>query len=334
MHMADALLSPATGAAMMAVSGGTLLYSSAKINQEKNERNIPLMGMLGAFVFASQMINFTIPGVGSSGHLGGGLLLAMLLGPYASFLVMASILTVQALFFADGGLLALGCNVFNLGFIPAYVVYPFIRRFCNRNTSDKTLAAVSIAGAVVALQIGAFGVVLQTWISGISELPFTTFLAVMLPIHLAIGLVEGCVTGAVVNFIRRAEPGIIENTPTCANGVRNVLLAMGAATLIVGGLLSLEASEYPDGLEWSISKVTGTEELEREPQALHSSLAEFQESTAVLPDYGFKANAETASPVLGTSVSGIAGSVVTLLIIALIGILCKRKDSSLQSEAV
>ena len=87
---------------------------------------VPLMGVLGAFIFAAQMLNFTIPATGSSGHLGGGMILAILLGPYAAFLVMASVLTVQALFFADGGLLALGCNIFNLGFFPCFIAYPFI----------------------------------------------------------------------------------------------------------------------------------------------------------------------------------------------------------------
>ena len=86
-----------------------------------DDRRVPLMGVLGAFVFAAQMVNFAIPGTGSSGHLGGGLLLAILLGPRAAFIVIASVLIVQALFFADGGLLALGCNVFNLGFFPAFV---------------------------------------------------------------------------------------------------------------------------------------------------------------------------------------------------------------------
>ena len=86
------------------------------------------MGVAGAFVFAAQMLNFAIPGTGSSGHLGGALLLAILLGPEAAFLVMASILAVQALFFADGGLLALGCNIFNLGFFPAFVAYPLVYR--------------------------------------------------------------------------------------------------------------------------------------------------------------------------------------------------------------
>src|SRR5512139_4115733 len=126
MHMADALLSPAVGGAMWAVSAGTIAHCSAKVRNEVDDRKVPLMGVLGAFLFAAQMINFSIPGTGSSGHLGGGLLLAVLLGPHAAFLTIASVLVVQAVFFADGGLLALGCNVFNLGFFPAFVAYPFL----------------------------------------------------------------------------------------------------------------------------------------------------------------------------------------------------------------
>ena len=126
MHMADALISPAVGATMWAASGGLIAYCSKKVRAELDDRKVPLMGVLGAFVFAAQMINFSIPGTGSSGHLGGGLLLAILLGPHAALLTIASVLIVQALFFADGGLLALGCNVFNLGFFPCFIAYPFI----------------------------------------------------------------------------------------------------------------------------------------------------------------------------------------------------------------
>ena len=110
MHMADALLSPAVGGTMWAASALSIAYSSKKLRSEADDRKVPLMGVLGAFVFAAQMINFTIPATGSSGHLGGGLLLAILLGPHAAFLTIASVLVVQALFFADGGLLALGCK--------------------------------------------------------------------------------------------------------------------------------------------------------------------------------------------------------------------------------
>ena len=107
MHMADGFISPAVGCTMWAASAAITTLCARKVRQEKEMRLVPLMGVLGAFIFACQMLNFTIPGTGSSGHLGGGLILAVLLGPYAGFLVMAAILTVQALFFADGGLLAL-----------------------------------------------------------------------------------------------------------------------------------------------------------------------------------------------------------------------------------
>lgn len=126
MHMADALISPVVGGTMWLGVAGLAAYSAQKVTKSLDEQKIPLMGVLGAFVFAAQMINFTIPGTGSSGHLGGGMLLAILLGPYAAFLTIASVLTIQALFFADGGLLALGCNIFNLGFFPCFIAYPLI----------------------------------------------------------------------------------------------------------------------------------------------------------------------------------------------------------------
>ena len=126
MHMADALLSPAMGGVMGAAAAATTIYSALKVQNQIDNRKIPLMVVLGAFVFAAQMINFTIPGTGSNGHLGGGLLLAILLGPHAAFITLASVLTVQALFFADGGLLALGCNIFNLGFFPCFIAYPLL----------------------------------------------------------------------------------------------------------------------------------------------------------------------------------------------------------------
>lgn len=128
MHMADGFISPAAGCTMWAASAAMTMLCARKVRQEKEMRLVPLMGVLGAFIFACQMLNFTIPGTGSSGHLGGGLILAILLGPYAGFLVMAAILAVQALFFADGGLLALGCNIFNMGFFSCLVAYPFIYR--------------------------------------------------------------------------------------------------------------------------------------------------------------------------------------------------------------
>jgi cobalt/nickel transport system permease protein len=173
MHMADALLSPAVGGTMWSVAGGAIAYSSMKVKKELDERQVPLMGVLGAFIFAAQMINFTIPATGSSGHLGGGLLLAILLGPHAAFLTIASVLVVQSLFFADGGILALGCNIFNLGFFPAFIAYPLIYRNIAGNKPGRArLTGAAIIAAVAGLQMGAFAVVLETVASGISSLPF------------------------------------------------------------------------------------------------------------------------------------------------------------------
>ncbi|MDD6235850.1 MAG: energy-coupling factor ABC transporter permease, partial [Clostridiales bacterium] len=108
MHMADALVTPAVGTAMYAASAAATVFSVKKVQLENDPKKIPVMGVMGAFVFAAQMINFTIPGTGSSGHLCGGMLLTALLGPYAAFLTMIGILFIQCLMFADGGLLALG----------------------------------------------------------------------------------------------------------------------------------------------------------------------------------------------------------------------------------
>lgn len=333
MHMADALISPAVGGTMWAVSGGLIAFCARKVKQTLRDNLVPMMGVLGAFIFAAQMINFSIPGTGSSGHLGGGLILAVLLGPYAAFLTIASVLTVQAFFFADGGLLALGCNIFNLGFFPAFVAYPLIYRTVAGPRAGTPLSwAAAVAAAVVGLLLGAFGVAVETEASGISELPFRTFTAMMLPIHLAIGVVEGLATATVVSFVARARPEALHTVSAAGErrGMLPVLLGLAVAAALLGGVASWFASTHPDGLEWSVSKVTGKEELAGSEGGLHGQLAELQSKTAVLPDYGFKtaaSAAEEAAPQAehwpavsaGTSVSGIVGGLMTLALACLAG---------------
>ncbi len=346
MHMADALISPAVGGTLWAASAGLIAYSSTKIKQDIDDQKIPLMGVLGAFIFAAQMINFTIPGTGSSGHLGGGLILAVLLGPHAAFLTLSSVLTVQALFFADGGLLALGCNIFNLGFFPCYIAYPFIYKpLIGQNPSRNRLLFATFAAAIIGLQLGAFFVVLQTALSGISALPFKPFLLMMLPIHLAIGIVEGLATAAVVLFIRETRPDILNlNAPDAVTSIsmKQILASFVIAAIITGGGLSWFASSHPDGLEWAMSKASGTEELESPDKKLYTSLSAFQEKTAVLPDYGFKeTEASETGPVApvheemseswptintGTSVSGLVGGAATLIFSLLIGFGLRRRS--------
>lgn len=333
MHMADALLSPVVGGAMLVASAGVAAYSLKKIQNEMDENKIPLMGVMGAFVFAAQMINFAIPGTGSSGHLGGGLLLAILLGPHAGFLTMASILLIQALFFGDGGLLAYGSNVFNLGFYTCFIAYPLYLWFTRKGLSSKKIFTASIISAVIGLQLGAFSVVLETLLSGKTELLFATFLMLMQPIHLAIGLVEGLVTAAVVIFIWQARPEILEKSAigeALGNiAMKQVLTTLLIAVVLVGGVFSWFASGNPDGLEWSIEKIAGTAELEA-TGAIYQRLSEIQSKTAFLPDYGLGAAGEEVVgqsdnnwPAIdaGTSVSGIIGGIMTLALAAFTGLI-------------
>ncbi|OGS11200.1 MAG: cobalamin biosynthesis protein CbiM [Elusimicrobia bacterium RIFOXYA2_FULL_58_8] len=341
MHMADALLSPAVGGTLWVVSGGLLAYSAKKVREEADDRKVPLMGVLGAFIFAAQMINFTIPATGSSGHLGGGLLLSILLGHYAAFLVLASALTVQALFFADGGLLALGCNMLNLGFFPCFVAYPFIyKKIAGDSRNRKRVMLGATLAALAGLQLGAFGVVLQTVASSISSLPFKTFVLLMQPIHLAIGLVEGLVTAGVVSFMLEARPEIVTAATSrrpIGVSIKGALIALATAAAVTGGALSWLASTHPDGLEWAMFKTSGKEELES-GDGLHRTLAELQGRTAFLPDYGFK-RTETATeqgfaaaawPAVdkGTSVSGLVGGLFTLLLAGLAGFLFARRKTA------
>ncbi len=342
MHMADALISPAVGGTMWAASAGLIAYCARKVRLTMRDNLVPMMGVLGAFIFAAQMINFTIPGTGSSGHLGGGMILAILLGPCAGFIAMASVLTVQSLFFADGGLLALGCNIFNLGFFPCFVAYPLIfRPLLGKAPTRGRLLVTSLVAAVAALQLGAFFVVLQTLLSGVSELPFGPFLMLMQPIHLAIGIVEGLVTAAVVGYVWKARPEILAapGGKVPAPGWKPVLISLAAATLLVGGILSWFASSHPDGLEWAMFHTSGREELTAPEAGVHRSLASLQEKTTFLPDYGFKAG-ETVAPVeetegaaavwpvvdAGTSVSGLLGGLLTLVLAAAIGWLIKKRS--------
>ena len=347
MHMADALISPVVGGTMWVVTAGLTAYSAKRLKENLDDGKAPLMGVLGAFIFAAQMINFTIPATGSSGHLGGGMILAILLGPYAAFLTMASVLVVQALFFADGGILALGCNIFNLGFFPCFIVYPYIyRKIVGDRPTPKALLTGSLVSGILALQMGAFCVVLETLFSGISDLPFGTFVLLMQPIHLAIGIVEGIVTAAVVTFVWKARPEVLEAAIAPRSlgwsGLKNVLVGLMVVAALTGAVLSWFASANPDGLEWSMARTSGKEELESPEHGVHSLLAALQEKTAFLPDYSFKEKgkegpAEPAEPgkakasdepkteepwpavSAGTSVSGLVGGLLTMILAGLLG---------------
>ena len=133
MHLGNSIICPVTGIPMLALMGGAAYMAFKKGKKDLKKENILPAVMLTSLVFGLQMINFSIPSTGSSGHIVGGLLLAVLLGPYSGFLAMCSIILVQALFFADGGLTALGCNIFNMGFLACFAAYPLVYKPLEKN---------------------------------------------------------------------------------------------------------------------------------------------------------------------------------------------------------
>ena len=338
MHMADALLSPAVAATMYLASGTTAGVSVHKLKKDDEPAKLPTMAVTAALVFAGQMINYTIPGTGSSGHMCGGMLLSALLGPQAGFLSMIVILAIQCLFFADGGLMALGANVWNMAFYGCFVGYYLIWRPLMKSRAfgegkkafRMRIIAASVVGCVLTLQMGAFSVVLETSLSGITELPFGAFVALMQPIHLAIGLVEGLITSAVLLFVYEARPELLMDVEPAEDGsskwsLKATLITIFAAALVVGGGLSLLASSNPDGLEWALfgNAEEGYAEnmgLDEEEFGVASKAADtaagIQEKTSFLPDYAFADNDTPA----GTSVSGIVGSAMVAVAALLIGL--------------
>jgi cobalt/nickel transport system permease protein len=313
MHMADALVSPVVGGVSWGILAGGVAWTARRLARAHDDRRAALMGVLGAFVFAAQMVNFVIPGTGSSGHLGGGLLLAILLGPDAAFLVMTSVLIVQALLFADGGILALGCNVINLGFATSWVAYPLVfHPLAGRRPSGARLWGASVAAGILGLELGALGVVLETTASRQVGLPFEAFLAAMLPLHLAIGLVEGLVTAAVVQALWRARPDLADGSLLHPAGPSLLRAALGVAlcAAVIAGLVSRYASTSPDGLEGSLAQVLGKPEVAPPDTRVHAVLARAQSATAVFPEYGESSGEAKAT----VSKAGIAGAGATLLL--------------------
>ena len=341
MHMADALISPAVGGTMWAATAGLTFYSARKLKQEMDDRKLPLMGVLGAFVFAAQMINFTIPATGSSGHLGGGMILRHPAGtlcrlshhglrPHGAGPVLRRWRAVGP-----------GMQHLQLGFFPCFIAYPFIyQKLVGERPTQGRILLGAMAAAILSLQMGAFGVVMETLFSGISELPFFTFVLMMQPIHLAIGIVEGLVTATVVTFVWKARPEILEMAPPAASGpsrsFKPVILGLVAVAVFSGGFLSWFASTHPDGLEWSIKGVTGKEEVEAPKAGAHGVLAALQEKLAFLPDYDFRkpeakkaAKKEESWPNVnpGRSLAGVLGAAITLLLVGAIGFGLKKYAS-------
>lgn len=328
MHMANELLTPWVAAAFFVVTAGFLAMASRAVRTGLDQDRVPLMGVIGAFVFAAQMINFPVlPGV--SGHLGGGVLLAILLGPHAATLVMASILIIQCLIFQDGGLLALGTNILNLGVIPAYLGYAIFRLTAGRSPSAGRLYLAVFIAALIGVTGGAAMVPVQIWLSGVTTVPLAQFLLVMVGLHLLIAAVEAFITFFVVAYISKVRPQFLGPAADRLRGIgrplsRTVVVGSILVTaLMLGGVVSLFASAWPDALESITAPGDAAETAMVKPSddPLVARADEWQGRVAPLPDYEW------------TSLSGVVGTLMTLAVAWGIGrtLAARRKAAGVPS---
>ncbi len=302
MHIASTLISAAVGGAFGTGSGGAAVASGAKFRREEHPKPL-LMGAAGAAVFAAQMMNFSIAGTGASGHIGGGFLLAAVLGPVPAYLVMSTILTVQCLLFGDGGLLALGCNLFNMGIVPCFLIHPLLKKLLG---TKMRLSAAALGGALSML-FGALCVVADTALSGMNGMDMTAFAVNMLGIHAAIGAGEGLITAGLLAAFDRVN----------AHSEQTALIGTLGLAAVTSGLLSAFASASPDGLEWSIMRVAGAAE---HTSAVHALLDNIQSATTLLPDYAFRA-VENA---LSSGAAGLIGCAAVFALAVLTGTVLMR----------
>ena len=248
MHIPDGFLDAKTLAITGVLSVGGLAVAARRVNRTLPRNKIPLMGLSAAFVFAAQMLNFPVAG-GTSGHLLGGVLAAVLIGPGAAAIVIACVLMVQALIFSDGGVLALGANILNMSFVGGvcgYSIYRLARRVLPGLRGQITSVffaswlSTVLASAVCAGELSLSGTLA----------PGVVFPA-MLGVHMLIGIGEGLITSLVVLAIARTRPDLLESENTAATrGAGLEFLVFGlVAALALAIFVSPYACSWPDGLD-------------------------------------------------------------------------------------
>jgi cobalt/nickel transport system permease protein len=245
MHIPDGFLSALVSIVLWIVSILVIAFSLKRVNQDLGERQVPLMGVVAAAIFAGQMLNFTVVG-GTSGHLMGAALATILLGPWAAILVMTTVVSVQALIFQDGGLLVLGANIFNMGVIGVAVSY-FVYRSFQRLADGKSwsLLTSGFLAAWASIFVASLAVALELAFSGTS--PANLAVPAMAGIHAIIGIGEGLITAGALALIYATRPDLLKSNRQKQSG--------GAALWVVGLIIALAlaiasplASAYPDGL--------------------------------------------------------------------------------------
>lgn len=246
LHIPDGFLSPAVSVVGWVLAITAIAYALRQTRGQLGEKQIPLMGVLAAFIFAAQAINFPVAG-GTSGHLLGGTLAAIILGPWAAVLIMTSVIAVQALVFQDGGLIALGFNIVNMGIITAFtghLVYQALKKVMGQNRNSLLIAGA--VGAWISVMLGAATTATELALSGSS--PLGVALPAMAGVHALIGIGEALITVGALAFIyatRRDLLAMGEAAPARSNAN---WVGVGLVIALVVAVFSPLASSAPDGL--------------------------------------------------------------------------------------
>jgi cobalt/nickel transport system permease protein len=291
MHIPDGFLSVLLSIGLWIISIAIVAYALRRVGKDLGERQMPLMGLLAAGIFAGQMLNFTVIG-GTSGHLMGAAIAMILMGPWAAILIMTSVVSIQALVFQDGGLLVLGANIFNMAIVGVAVAYMAYRTVIM--IAGKKKVGVLVAGFIAAwlsIEITALSVAIQLAISNTS--PANLAIPAMAGVHALIGIGEGLITVGALAFLLSARPDLLQLSETPQVGSKMVWLVglLVALTLVIASPL---ASTNPDGLERVATQ--------------YGFLGSAQEPLyRILPDYLFPG---ISNQTLATIVAGILGIVI------------------------
>ncbi len=297
LHIPDGFLNLVVSLIFWAATVIMVGLATSKTNKSLGEKQVPLMGIMAAFIFAAQMLNFPVAG-GTSGHFLGGALAAIVLGPWAGILVMTAVVAVQALLFQDGGLLVMGANIFNMGILTAVIGFGLYRTVVGRKKGVRL--AVAGIGAWIATMASALLTSLQLWVSGTTRLEIVV--PAMLGVHALIGIGEALITVAALGFIESTRPDLVNSEKTATGGGRGWILA-GVLVSLLAVLLSPLASGDPDGLERVAVDLGFLESGQSSP---------FE----ILPDYTIPLLGETA---LSTVFAGVVGALVVLGLLILVG---------------
>ena len=246
MHIPDGFLTNRVACSLDVVSGASILYAARRAKVDFSGRMVPVMGVLAAFVFAAQMLNFPILG-GTSGHLIGGTLLAILLGPIAGFLTMSTVVIAQALFLQDGGLIALGANIFNICAVTCFSGYAIFKLLGGGSVRGKRLAFIGFIAGWSSLLFSSACCALEMGLSG--AVPLRIGLSTMIGYHMIVGVIEGMLTAGVLTFLLKVRPDLLKINGIDRFGLADwigaiVLVALPAAILALAG-----SSNLPDPLE-------------------------------------------------------------------------------------